>query len=693
MPTHRTDPAVRTRERAERLLAAVTEALPGGPHADAAREAAAQVVRVAQAPISVALLAEGDDDHVVSHHLWQPLLGGGAPALTPQRSTLGYVTAVRLRAVAQDRAAVRTVSVSFLDRAGIARCRSRLLDRLGDGQASAADWAQALAQARRLWPAADARCRAGLTELVALHRAEVFAEHLLGVEAVPARLDAVHQATMPFHVGGATGGVPPFPDATAPGPYAPGTELTQSVLHRVFPAVRRVTVEVDVPQARWPLADEPLELVDLPVLAPHLASGRADLLIEDELGAASAVVLLPGPRRDAERAVRAHPHVTVLAGPGGVALRAGPPAADDLRDAVLGAGRDAGRAARAARAHAAHLDLRRVLRATAAALDEEPAAAPPPPPAAQERLRDLVGRVGTELTALIDDVGRGVAGPDARLDAGMTPQAAVTQRVVARVHSWPQWAVLFAAVAEQHVQPGDGFDREEPPARPDVFEATFRATLRELPSVVGEVVDATVAAWRQRRSPRLGPLKAALLDDVEPARERLALDGSDAALTTLRRAVQLDWLTPAGAPDGAPPAADADAARQAFPLAPDRPLPWHDPHGPGRHQVTVMRVRRELVEAVRRLAVEGLAVEQARRVDAIRHALRELRAALPRTDAELRALAGAGPDVEPDPPQVLARRVEALLDEDDRPLRTEEPDRWSRTGGDDRPSRTDEEGR
>ncbi|MFI7432469.1 hypothetical protein [Micromonospora haikouensis] len=669
---------MRTRERAERLLAAVTEALPGGPHADATRAATAQVVRVAQAPISVALLAEGDDDHVVSHHLWQPLLGDGAPALTPQRSTLGYVTAVRLRAVAREQAAVRAVSVSFLDRAGIARCRSRLLDRLGDGQAPAADWAQALAQARRLWPAADGRCRAGLTELVALHRAEVFAEHLLGVAGVPARLDAVHQATMPFHVGGATGGVPPFPDATAPGPYAPGTELTQSVLHRVFPAVRRITVEVDVPHARWPLADEPLELVDLPVLAPRLATGRADLLTEDELGAASAVVLLPGPRRDAERAVRAYPHVTVLTGPVGAALRTGPPAAapaaDDLRDAVLGAGRDAGRAARAARAHAAHLDLRRVLRAAAAALDEEPPAAPPPPPAAQERLRDLVGRVGTELTALIDDVGRGVAGPDARLDGGMTPQAAVTQRVVARVHSWPQWAVLFAAVAEQHVQPGDGFDREEPPARPEVFEATFRATLRELPSVVGEVVDATVAAWRQRRSPRLGPLKAALLDDVEPARERLALDGSDAALTTLRRAVQLDWLTRAGPTDGAP-AGDAEAARQAFPLAPERPLPWHDPHGPGRHQVTVMRVRRELVEAVRRLAVEGLAVEQARRVDAIRHELRELRAALPRTDAEIRALAGADPDVEPDPPQVLARRVEALLDEDDRLSRTDEEGR------------------
>ncbi|MFF3855939.1 hypothetical protein [Micromonospora sp. NPDC002575] len=675
---------MRTRERAERLLAAVTAALPGGPHADAAREAAAQVVRVAQTPISVALLAEGDDDHVVSHHLWQPLLGEGAPALTPQRSTLGHVTAVLLRAVAQERAAVRAVSVSFLDRAAIARCRSRLLDRLGGGPAPDADWPQALAQARRLWPAADARCRAGLTELVALHRAEVFAEHLLGVEAAPARLDAVHQATMPFHVGGAAGGVPPFPDPTAPGPYAPGTELTQSVLHRVFPVVRRVTVEVEVPHARWPLADEPLELVDLPVLAPRLRTGRADLLIEEELGAASAAVLLPGPRRDAERVAQAYPHLTVLTGPGSAALRAGPPApADDLRAAVLGAGRDAGRAARATRAHAAHLDLRRVLRATVAALDEELPAAPPPPPAAQERLRDLVGRIGAELTALIDDVGRGVAGPDARLDGGMTPQDAVTQRVVARVHSWPQWAVLFAAVAEQHVQPGDGFDREEPPVRPDVFEAAFRATLRELPSVVGEVVDATVAAWRQRRSPRLGPLKAALLDDVEPARERPDRDDADPALTTLRRAVQLDWLTRAGPADGPPPA-DADAARQAFPLAPDRPLPWHDPHGSGRHQVTVMRVRRELVEAVRRLAVEGLAVEQVRRVDAIRHALRELRAALPRTDAQIRELAGVDPGVEPDPPQVLARRVEALLDEDDRSSRAEEHDRTSRT---------DEEGR
>ncbi|TDC67009.1 hypothetical protein E1258_01185 [Micromonospora sp. KC207] len=668
---------MRSRERAERLLAAVTEALPGGPHADSARSAAALVVRAAEAPISVALLAEGTGDHVVSHHLWQPLLGGDAPALTPQRSTLGYVTVARLRAVAGERAAVRAVSVSFLDRAEIAGCRAGILHLLDDGLAPAADWAQALACARRLWPGADAECRAALTELVALHRAEVFAEHLLGVEAVPARLDAVHQATMPFRVGGAAGGVSPFPDTTASGPYAPGTELAQNVLHRIFPAVRRVTVEVDVPRSRWPLGDEPLELVDLPVLSPRLRTGRADRLIERELRAASAAVLLPGPRHDAERVVQAYPHTTVLAGPDSAALRDGPLAparADDLLDAVLGAGRDAGRAARAARAHAAHLDLRRVLRETVAALDEASPAAPPPPPPAEERLRDLVGRIGAELTALIDDVGRGVAGPDARLAAGMTPQDAVTQRVVARVHSWPQWAILFAAVTDELVQPGDGFEREQPPVRPDEFEARFRATLRELPSVIGEVVDATVAAWRLRRSARLGSLKAELLDGVEPVRERLVREGSDAVLATLRRAVQLDWLPTTGPADGAP-AVDADAARQAFPLAPDRLLPWHDPQGHGRHQVTVMRLRRELVEAVRRLVVEGLAVEQARRVDGIRHALRELRAALPRTDAEIRALAGTDPAAEPDPPQVVARRMEDLLDEDDQWPRTDEEGR------------------
>ncbi|WP_036372134.1 hypothetical protein [Micromonospora sp. ATCC 39149] len=441
--------------------------------------------------------------------------------------------------------------------------------------------------------------------------------------------------------------------------------------------MRRVTVEVDVPRSRWPLGDEPLELVDLPVLSPRLRTGRADWLIERELRAASAAVLLPGPRHDAERVVQAYPRTTVLAGPDSAALRDGPLAparADDLLDAVLGAGRDAGRAARAARAHAAHLDLRRVLRETVAALDEESPAAPPPPLPAEERLRDLVGRIGAELTALIDDVGRGVAGPDARSAAGMTPQDAVTQRVVARVHSWPQWAILFAAVTDELVQPGDGFEREQPPVRPDEFEARFRATLRELPSVIGEVVDATVAAWRLRRSARLGPLKAELLDGVEPVRERLVREGADAVLATLRRAVQLDWLPTTGPADGAP-AVDADAARQAFPLAPDRLLPWHDPQGYGRHQVTVMRLRRELVEAVRRLAVEGLAVEQARRVDGIRHALRELRAALPRTDAEIRALAGTDPAAEPDPPQAVARRVEALLDEDDQWPRTDEEGR------------------
>ncbi|MGC4806429.1 hypothetical protein [Micromonospora sp. DT233] len=679
MPTQSTDTAAQTRARADRLLGAVVDVLPPGPHADAARDAAVAVTRAAGAPTRVALLAEGGDDRVVSHRLWQPLLGDGAPAVTPERSTIGYVTAVRLRAVDAGRAALRTVSVSFLDRAEIARCRADLVTRWGGAPPTTeptADWADALADARRRWPGADPVTRAGLTELVALYRAEVFAEYLLGAEEVPARLGAVHQATMPFQRARAGGGVPAFPDPVAPGPYAPGTALTEGVLHRILPVVRRVTVEVEVPQSHWPLADEPVELVDLPVLDPRVRTGRAVRLSDGELAAATAVVLLPGPRREAERAVQAFPELTVLTGPPSATLLAGRLAldrVDELRAAVLGVGRQAGRAARAARAHAAHLGLRRVLRDTVAALDREPAVAPPPP-AAEGRLRDLVGRVGAELSALIDDVARGVAGPDARLAGDASPQEALTRRVVVRVHSWPQWAMLLAALDEQVLQPGAGFDREELPVRPDAFEARFRATLREVPAMVAEVVDATVGAWQQRWSTRLTPLRTALLDDVEPARERLAREGADAVLGRLRRAVQPEWLTRVGPPAAVAPL-DAEAARAAFPLAPDRLLPWHDPHGHGRHQMTVMRLRRELVEAVRRLAIEGLAVEQVRRVDALRRELRELRDALPRTDAEIRVLTGVERLPDPDPPQLLARRIEALLDDDDHWPRADEEGR------------------
>lgn len=669
MSVQSTDPADQTRARVDRLLRDITELLTDGAQLQAIREAADAVARAAATRSAVAVLAESVGGHrVISHHIWDPLLGDGTAGITPARSTIGYVSAVRLKAVDTDRPTIRDATVSFMDRSHVASCQARMLEQLSDEPGTTfadRDWRTALDSARAMWPSADRARQACLTELVALYRAQIFAERFLGREGVPVRLEAIHQATMPVQRSADTAGQPPFPHPGGAGPYDRAQDLTQGVLHRVFPVIRRVEVDVDVPRSLWPLGEGGLDLIDLPMLDAELRTGRAEWLIETELATAGAVVTVEGPQREVEKflvQLRTPAPTVVLPAPDNYVVASGQSSLADLRADICDRGRDACLAARAAHTETAYEAFRQAVRGVVSALDEAPITAPPPPSPGEMRIRDLLGRMSAMLSAMSDDVERGVAGPEAHLADGIRPNAALRQWVTTQVHGWPQWPALLAALRHQVLVPSAGHEDDELPTRPEVLETRFRTVVREIPEACVRVIDAAVEAWLRRWSHRLAPLKVEFLDVVQRRGDQLAQ--ANETVAKLRRGVQLGWL--AEIRPAAPPALEPSAIRDAFPLDPRRPLPWHGAvegkGGHGHHLMTVMRLRRELVVAAHRLAEEQLADEFARRVGALRQALRGQQDVQQRADMHVRVLIGAHHAAEPVPPQVLARQFEKLLE-------------------------------
>jgi hypothetical protein len=663
------DPARRTRARVDRLLPGITALLTDSGQRRQVDEAAGRVLRAAGERPAVALLAEAGVDHrVISHQVWAPLLGDGVAALTPARTTIGYVTAVRLHPVPGNRTTVRKAAVSFLTAPQILRCRARLLAQLGDVPAAAADadWTTVLELARVAWPGADSARQAAIAELASLYRAQIFAERFLGRDGVPVRLEAVHQATMPVQWGDGAGGRLPFPETGSAAPYDADQDLGQSVLHRVFPAVRRIVLDVDVPDERWPVGEDGLDLIDLPMLDARLRTGRAEWLIETELAGAGAVVTIDGPQREAERLLtRLRPRIptapVALRGPDNYLVLRDGGALAELRAEICKQGQAACLAARAQRTDTAYDGFRQVVRRVAAALDEEPLAAPPMAGPQEMAVRDLLGRISAELSAMTDDVERGIAGPGATLADGITPYAALRQWITAQVYGWPQWPVLLSTLRNHVLAPGARY-ADELPSTPEPFEMRFRAVAKELPEACARVVDAAVENWLRRWSARVGPLKTEFFEVIAPLR-----DGPDETVSRLRRGVQLGWLAEVRPP--LPEAPATPVVRAAFPLDAKRHLPWHEAAnhagGHGRHLMTIMRIRRELVVAAQRLGEEQLADALTGRVEAIRRELRMLQQTQQRADPHVRALLGGGPVGPGLTPQAAARRIEELLDRAD----------------------------
>ncbi|XVQ08227.1 hypothetical protein ACQP1W_37535 [Spirillospora sp. CA-255316] len=277
----------------------------------------------------------------------------------------------------------------------------------------------------------------------------------------------------------------------------------------------------------------------------------------------------------------------------------------------------------------AQRDLARALRP-----DERRAAGRPTPE--QRELRRLLVQVARNARGLLQNVRPQM--DQAEGDAGL--RAAVEERVVDDVFRWPEWRQLLEAV-ERGVVPIRQLDRRElHPNDTGELEKSFNAALERLESQIVDLDRTLLDRWIAARDDDAHDLRRqirALLDGADGAGDPEALSWAEPFLAFGWVRQDVEHARRAAAADGAdpPPAAGppAESAQvQEFPLRREHGLPWHPdypvPHGwptdeleKRRHQIQVMAVRRELVNALTRKVM--LQAERRRRalVDDVRAAL------------------------------------------------------------------------
>ncbi|GAA3970214.1 hypothetical protein GCM10023085_60490 [Actinomadura viridis] len=286
----------------------------------------------------------------------------------------------------------------------------------------------------------------------------------------------------------------------------------------------------------------------------------------------------------------------------------------------------------------AQRDLARALRPD----DRRPAGRPTPE---QRELRRLLVQVARNARGLLQNVRPQM--DQAEGDAGL--RAAVEERVVGDVYRWPEWRQLLEAV-ERGVVPIRHLDRRE--LRPNdtgELERGFDAALERLDSQIVDLDQTLLDRWIRARDEEAGELRRRISELLDGAQgDAGVLDWAEPFLAFgwVRREVEHARGTAGTAPppgSAPPPVRQESAQVQDFPLRRDHGLPWHPdypvPHGwpadeleKRRHQIQVMAVRRELVNALTRKVM--LQAERRRRalVDDVRAALARRLETLPQGD-------------------------------------------------------------
>ncbi|GAA2449185.1 hypothetical protein GCM10010191_78400 [Actinomadura vinacea] len=315
-------------------------------------------------------------------------------------------------------------------------------------------------------------------------------------------------------------------------------------------------------------------------------------------------------------------------------------------------------------------DLARALRPD----DRRPAGRPTPE---QRELRRLLVQTARNARGMLQHVRPQM--DQAEGDAGL--RAAVEERVVGDVFRWPEWRHLLEAV-ERGVVPIRRLDRRE--LRPNdtaELEKSFDAALDRLGSQIVDLDRTLLDRWIRARDDDARELRRqirALVDGADGEGDPAALDWVEPFLTfgwvrqdveRARRAAAAELEEPP--PQTRPP--EESAQVQDFPLRREHGLPWHPdypaPHGwpadeleKRRHQIQVMAVRRELVNALTRKVM--LQAEQRRRalVDDVRAALVRRMEALPEGDYGRLAAEALGQGRRSDG-AALGALADALLDD------------------------------
>ncbi|WP_460493356.1 hypothetical protein [Dactylosporangium cerinum] len=250
-----------------------------------------------------------------------------------------------------------------------------------------------------------------------------------------------------------------------------------------------------------------------------------------------------------------------------------------------------------------------------------------------------------DLIAHIDELRRSLTLlPD--LDRTVDTATGEQVRIVTEVHAeavrivleWPQWRQLFDAV-----EPVTGVISRDRPAGPPLpnltadFAGPFDRSTADMSERVGQLAERVVAAWVDGANAGIRTVAAVLDAELDTVGTTLIDRGQAAEVQAVRRACHFDWIGELGTDRSARPAA-AEQAVELFPLAANRALPWHPdlPMGSDqvrdaaqRHQITVMRIRRELTNALGRAGVEMLRAALTEWAKSIDDELRQLRGALP----------------------------------------------------------------
>ncbi|GLZ05542.1 hypothetical protein Acsp03_30080 [Actinomadura sp. NBRC 104412] len=313
----------------------------------------------------------------------------------------------------------------------------------------------------------------------------------------------------------------------------------------------------------------------------------------------------------------------------------------------------------------AQRDLARALRPDDG---RRPAARPTPE---QRELRRLLIQVARNARGLLQNVRPQM--DQAEGDSGL--RAAVEERVVDDVFRWPEWRRLLEAV-ERGVVPIRQLDRSE--LRPNdtgELEKSFNAALERLESQIVDLDQTLLDRWiRARDEEAEEPRRriASLLEGTEGDRDAVAWADQFLTFGWVRQEVERARKSaPDEPPPTDPPPPEESAQVQDFPLRREHGLPWHPdypvPHGwpadeleKRRHQIQVMAVRRELVNALTRKVM--LQAERRRRalVDDVRAALARRLDALPQGDYGRLAARALGQERRSDD-AALALLADALL--------------------------------
>ncbi|MFF5232348.1 hypothetical protein [Dactylosporangium sp. NPDC000521] len=252
-------------------------------------------------------------------------------------------------------------------------------------------------------------------------------------------------------------------------------------------------------------------------------------------------------------------------------------------------------------------------------------------------LRDLIVHIDELRRSLtrLPDLERTVdtaAGEQVRI---VTEVRAEAVRIVLE---WPQWRQLLDAV-----EPVTGVIPRDRPAGPPLpnltadFVAPFDRSAADMSERVGQLAERVVAAWIDEANSGIRSVAAVLDAELDTVGTTLIDRGQAAEVQAVRRACHFDWIGELGTDRSARPSA-AGPAVELFPLAGNRALPWHpdlpmgsDPvrDAAQRHQITVMRIRRELTNALGRAGVEMLRAALTEWAKSIDDELRQLRGALP----------------------------------------------------------------